>query len=467
MLYISIVLGAGLLLAELICRKHAGKGSKRGLFHPTATVFFELSRKSFLYERFRAEIRRSGTMSERQTDEEAERQFIKICVKGLKGLLLLDVLVLIIALIPKTETDRNTLTRPGVGEESVNVSINLNKDGSEKTYSLELSPREYSSEEFKEMAGKAYSYLSDIIRGDNSDLENVMHDLVLPQTDETGTLRVEWYSDDSELIGIDGRVNSREIEEAQNVRVSAILTDGIHDRKYIWKVRVIPYVESDWAERIEAVLKTLEEGSREDESFVLPDTIEGVGISAEKESELSDACKILIFGFILIICYVILQFSRVRRKASERQDELLGRYSYFVSSIVLKVGSGLSVRETMISIYTELKDRGIRDGLYEELNYIVNGLQAGRDEKTVYLEMGRGSGVHEYSGLMTLITRNLERGNSNLLDLLRKEEEDAFNERKLRARRKGEEAAEKLLIPMFILLITVIGIVMFPALKNF
>ena len=66
----------------------------------------------------------------------------------------LDVLVLIIALIPKTETDRNTLTRPGVGEESVNVSINLNKDGSEKTYSLELSPREYSSEEFKEMAGK-------------------------------------------------------------------------------------------------------------------------------------------------------------------------------------------------------------------------------------------------------------------------------------------------------------------------
>ena len=73
MLYISIVLGTGLLLAELICRKHAGKGSKRGLFHPTATVFFELSRKSFLYERFRAEIRRSGTMSERQTDEEAEQ----------------------------------------------------------------------------------------------------------------------------------------------------------------------------------------------------------------------------------------------------------------------------------------------------------------------------------------------------------------------------------------------------------
>ena len=39
--------------------------------------------------------------------------------------------------------------------------------------------------------------------------------------------------------------------------------------------------------------------------------------------------------------------------------------------------------------------------------------------------------------------------------------------RKNRAKKKGEEAAEKLLLPMFILLVAVVGIVMFPALKNF
>ena len=68
---------------------------------------------------------------------------------------------------------------------------------------------------------------------------------------------------------------------------------------------------------------------------------------------------------------------------------------------------------------------------------------------------------------MTLICRNIERGNSNLLELLRREEKDAFGMRKNRAKKKGEEAAEKLLLPMFILLVAVVGIVMFPALKNF
>ena len=88
------------------------------------------------------------------------------------------------------------------------------------------------------------------------------------------------------------------------------------------------------------------------------------------------------------------------------------------------------------------------------------------DEKKVYSDMSKAVGIPEYVRLMTLICRNLERGNSNLLSLLKKEEKDAFMERKNRARKKGEEAAEKLLMPMLILLVAVIGIVMFPALRN-
>ena len=294
-----------------------------------------------------------------------------------------------------------------------------------------------------------------------------MYDLKLPETDETGTLRIDWYSDDTELIGIDGRVNSHDIVGTGIVKLSAVLSDGIHDREYNRTVRVIPYEESGWAEKAENALKVIEEGSRETEKVVLPDMVEGAAVKAESDDEMSAAGKILIFGVILIVCYMILQFNKVRKKAMARQDELLGRYSFFVSSIVLKVGSGLSIREAMISLHAELKKRNKKDSLFDEMNFVVNGLKAGRDEKEVYAEMGRASGVEEYNRLMSMITRNLERGNSNLLELLHKEETEAFNERKLRARRKGEEAAEKLLIPMFILLITVIGIVMFPALQNF
>lgn len=467
MLYISFVLVMSLALLEILSRRCIGKGRKYRLFNPSAKFLLGFFRKGFLFDRFRAEIRCSETMSEKQVEEEAEKLFTDTVAKGLRGLLLLDIVVMLLAFMPATGEDSNILKRPGVGEEAVKVNIKLSKGGSEKTYGLELSPREYSKEEFREISDNACKYLDEIISGDNPDLNNVMYDLELPETDETGTLRIEWYSDDTELIGIDGRVNSHDIVGTGIVKLSAVLSDGIHDREYNRTVRVIPYEESGWAEKAENALKVIEEGSREAEKVVLPDMVEGAAVKAESDDEMSAAGKILIFGVILIVCYMILQFNKVRKKAMARQDELLGRYSFFVSSIVLKVGSGLSIREAMISLHAELKKRNKKDSLFDEMNFVVNGLKAGRDEKEVYAEMGRASGVEEYNRLMSMITRNLERGNSNLLELLHKEEAEAFNERKLRARRKGEEAAEKLLIPMFILLITVIGIVMFPALQNF
>lgn len=467
MIYVSIAIILALISLEISGIRLCDKKGDRRLFHAASMIMLKHFRRNAFYERYRQEQRRSGPMDDKKAGEAAERSFLRICTNGLKLLLLLAISVIILELLPDDNKDENTLVRPEVGEEAVKVKVSLTKDGREKAYDLLLGAREYSSTEFRALTDKAYAYLSEEIMGENEDLDSVMHDLVFPETDETGTIRVSWYSDNSELIGIDGRVNSRDISEACSVRVSAALTDGIHDRELTWTIRVVPYVEGDWSETVENALKAIEEGSREDAKLILPEQVDGADIKAEKNEDISIAAKLMAFGMVLIVCYMVLQFSRIRRKAEERQDELLGRYSFFVSSIVLKVGSGLSIRETLLSIYSELSERGIRDALFEELNYAVNGLKAGRDEKAVYSEMGRGTGVEEYSRLMALITRNLERGNSNLLELLRKEETDAFNKRKLRARRKGEEAAEKLLIPMFILLVTVIGIVMFPALKNF
>ena len=64
---------------------------------------------------------------------------------------------------------------------------------------------------------------------------------------------------------------------------------------------------------------------------------------------------------------------------------------------------------------------------------------------------------------MSLISQNLNFGNSNLLKLLDTEVKTSFFLKKERVRKKGEQASEKLLIPTAILLITVIIVVMFPA----
>ena len=51
--------------------------------------------------------------------------------------------------------------------------------------------------------------------------------------------------------------------------------------------------------------------------------------------------------------------------------------------------------------------------------------------------------------------------------MLKIETQDAFEERKNQAKRYGEEAGTKLLIPMIMILLVVMVIIMYPALVNF
>jgi hypothetical protein len=101
--------------------------------------------------------------------------------------------------------------------------------------------------------------------------------------------------------------------------------------------------------------------------------------------------------------------------------------------------------------------------LVNEIEYTLNMIDSGISEPKAYMELGNRLGLEEYMRLMSLISQNLNFGNSNLLKLLDTEVKTSFFLKKERVRKKGEQASEKLLIPTAILLITVIIVVMFPA----
>ena len=69
--------------------------------------------------------------------------------------------------------------------------------------------------------------------------------------------------------------------------------------------------------------------------------------------------------------------------------------------------------------------------------------------------------------LSMLLSQNLRKGNAGLTQLLEKEAEEAFEERKRNARKYGEEAATKLLLPMFLMLMIVMVVIMVPAFLSF
>ena len=72
----------------------------------------------------------------------------------------------------------------------------------------------------------------------------------------------------------------------------------------------------------------------------------------------------------------------------------------------------------------------------------------------------RPAAVYE---LAALLEQNRKNGSRNLRERLRLEMAEAFEERKHQARRLGEEAGTKLLVPLFLLLAVVMVMIAVPA----
>lgn len=100
---------------------------------------------------------------------------------------------------------------------------------------------------------------------------------------------------------------------------------------------------------------------------------------------------------------------------------------------------------------------------YEEMKHTCHEMESGVMESESYERFGTRCGLQEYVRLGALLSQNLRKGMKGLRDILRVETIQAFEERKARARRLGEEAATKLLMPMFLMLSVVLVIVIVPA----
>lgn len=87
----------------------------------------------------------------------------------------------------------------------------------------------------------------------------------------------------------------------------------------------------------------------------------------------------------------------------------------------------------------------------------------GASEGECYEEYGIRCNLSEYRKFGMMLSQNLRKGTRGLTELLEREAEDAFEQRKNLAKKAGEEAGTKLMIPLFLMLIIVFAIVIVPA----
>lgn len=409
-------------------------------------------------------LRKIQTVREAELEKRAEEYLIRT-MAVIPGVMFgFGLLCLLLSFMPSAPC--NAVKRNSYGGDEKRCRIEVVEGKNRKEYDLSVYPREYEYEDFLRLSEEAYVYVSQTLAGENADLDHISSDLNFPVRDASKTLSIKWKTDNALLISRTGKVDVSELEREEPVRITAYVTDGIYEKEYHWNVTVckddgVPQeIEPE-----EEMLLSLEKESRTDEYFRVPEKIGNAEVHVNQENGMKLILQLFLVSLLVTGICIYSRYYKLKETCRKRNEFLEAEYFHVLNKLVLMIGAGMAVRSVFYELANE--KRNYRNVVYNNLNgeirICLNELKAGKTERDAYSALGNRIGMPQYMKLLSLIGQNASHGNSNLLELLEQEEREAMFTRKEYARKKGEEASGKLLLPMFLLMITVIGIVMFPA----
>ncbi len=374
-----------------------------------------------------------------------------------------------------TIIDDKYITRNSYGQGELQAEVTAGfEDGSKEEVTLIIGERRYSETELERLYEQAIEELQKQIFPEGSNAEEVRGNLHLPETLDGYPFSIQWESSNYAVVDYDGSIYNEELSsKGQIVNLSAVFEYYEFMREYVFSVCVLPPELSEIQFRQKALTESIEQNESKsvyEEKYVLPDSIAGERVEWEEKRENSVGVILLIAGITAIAIYYMKDYD-LHKQVLERQEEMSDCYPEIVNRLVLYVGAGMTVRNAWRKIALDnkgKKDRGNKKGyIYQEMLFTCYEMDSGVAEGEAYERFGRRCGIQHYIKLATLLVQNMQKGNSTLLVQLKEEAETAFVERMNRARKKGEEAGTKLLMPMMLLLGMVMVFIMIPAFGTF
>ena len=371
--------------------------------------------------------------------------------------------------IAVNEKGEEILERRGHAGEEENLELRITAGDIEKSVNITVSGQAYDSEKIQEKLKEAAENLEELILGENKDPNDVRNDLnLVNEIPDTG-ISVSWELDNYDVMDISGQLRQENLkDEGTLVKLKAIL--GYEDEKTVHEfyVRVYPPRLNQSEKLIREIndqVRKNDEETKTQSYLTLPGNVNGVDIQWEyAKNTRAFAILILGAGGACMIC--VSDKQRRREKEKTRIRELKRDYPQIINKLNLYIGAGMTVRRAWFRIagdYEKEKQRTGKKEAYEEMIYTMHQIQGGAAEGECYENYGVRCKVPVYRKFGTMLSQNLRKGSKGLSVLLKREAEEAFEERKNTAKKLGEEAGTKLMIPMFMMLIVVFVIVIVPA----
>ncbi len=386
-------------------------------------------------------------------------------------ILFLSMLISVVIFLIQGHESRNLeIVRNSYGEGSRSEELQVEIDGENtEEIQVEVSEREYTAKEIKAMFDEVTERLDETILGENESFDCVDKDMNLVNYLEGYPVDIAWEMDSYKAISLDGKLQKENLlMEGTMVELRGMIT--YLDKQMVYVRNVMVYPEKLEGKELvkQGILKAVqnkEENTREDQSFTLPEEINGMRLSWQKKREMT-GLYVLFMGIMLSVFLMYRERDQVKQAAENRRKELLREYPGMVTKFHMLLNVGMTVRmawEKIVQNYEEHKECLGTELAYEEMRTTLHEIKGGIPEGEAYERFGRRCELTCYLKFGAMLSQNLRKGSKGIAELLRVEALQAFENRKNLAKKLGEEAGTKLLVPMIGMLAVILIMVMVPA----
>ena len=411
-----------------------------------------------------------------QSPKTARESYILAWKQGLEalffGTVLLSLAVVASVGKPKAE-ERYQMKRPSYGEGNLETEVEALVEGESERLAVPITvkERQYTQQELSELFAAYEERLPELILGDNESLDQVRSPLSLPDTLENGAISVSWYLEPSNYMNDQGEFEEEPPEEGSLVELCAILKYQEKEQEYRFFAKLYPR-EKTSGERLGQRLA--EEAAREEErdptagEVLLPEEIDG-----KKIQWMTPGAPIVPLGaallFVMIWYLLTKDEKKLKEKVEFRRRQMIMDYPMILYKMSMLLGAGMTIQGAFRKIafhYKETRGNELHYA-YEEMLNACYQMEKGTGEAAAYENFGQNCQDLRYIKFGSMLSQNLKKGSKGLSELLMREASLGMEERRNLARRMGEEAGVKLLLPMMLMLVLVMVILIVPSVLAF
>lgn len=372
--------------------------------------------------------------------------------------------------------DRLKRNPPGGQPESEELRLNAEGVLEDYDYTVEIEARRLTGKDKDALLEAAAREAETAFLADNQSPDDIRSDVALPKSLQDGQVDAAWEFSPEGWIDADGKLQTEELaEDGQLIHVSVTLSYYGESREHLFGCMLYPPQVSEKDRLLAAVAGYFEREKQKqgDNSayLKLPQSLEGHELFwTEKQQNTYQ--MILLLGILASVLVYANHWVKAQEREKLRRQELLRQYPDMVSKLSLLLGAGMTLSGAWGRIVQnyQMQRKNRQTGqqeVYEQMLLSYREMQDGIGELKVYERFGERCGLPQYRKLTTIINQNLRKGSAGLTDLLEKEVAEAFALRKNHAKKAGEEAGTKLLLPMVLMLCIVMAIIIVPAMVSF